>query len=144
MNPKLSSRVQIIPLLKGYKASTDGTDTSIYLDLDVPAFTELLPYAESMTLLTLTEGAPASGNFEWNIGFLSGFDRGHQGSFLKLGPQNTANITANGSLRHAAYSTILNFNLNSRLQLLVKNKDNVSGVYSATISAVLLVQLVSQ
>lgn len=142
MNPKLSSRVQIIPLLKGYKASTDGTDTSIYLDLDVPAFTELLPYAESMTLLTLTEGAPASGNFEWNIGFLSGFDRGHQGSFLKIG--DAANISANTSLRHSPYTTILNFNLNSRLQLLVKNKNGQAGVYSATISAVLLVQLIGQ
>lgn len=142
MNSKFSSRIQILPLLKGYKASTDGTQTSIYLDLEVPAFTELLPHAESMTLITLTEGAPSSGNFEWNIGFLSGFDRGHQGSFIKLG--DAANITTNVSQRHSAYSTISNFLLNSRLQLLVKNKDGQTGVQTATLSAVLLVQLIGQ
>lgn len=130
------SRILVLPLLKRYKASTDGTTNPVDYDLEVPEFTNILPYAESLTLLTLTEGAPAP-DFEWNVGFLSGFDRSHHGSFTAI---VTSNITANGSARSSAYTTVANFNLDSRLQLRVKGAS--SGVKSATLSAVLLVQLI--
>lgn len=130
------SRIIIIPLLKRHKASTDGTTGNVDYDLDVPEFTNLLPYAESLTLLSLTEGAPGT-DFEWNIGFLSGFDRTHQGNFTAISPSN---INTNGSARSSVYNTIANFNLDSRLQLRVKGA--TSGVKSATVSAVLLVQTV--
>lgn len=41
-------RTVIIPLLKDYKASTNGSDTPFYLYLEVPAFKTMLLYAESL------------------------------------------------------------------------------------------------
>ena len=135
----MDSRLILLPLLKDYKASTNGSDTLFYVDLDVPAFKGLLALAESLTLLSLTVGAPGGNELEWNIGFLSGFDRGHQGNFTAIA---TSNITVDGSARSSAYTTVTNFNLDSRLQLMLKNKTSTSGVRSATISAVLLVQTI--
>ena len=135
------TKIILIPLLSKYQASTDGTDVAVYIDLDVPEFKGLLPYVDSLTLYTLTEAAPASNEFEWNIVFRSGFDRDHETSDInKIGP--SANISVSGSARQSAFTDTTKFLLASRLQLLLKNKTSTNGVRSATLSAVLAITTV--
>lgn len=131
----------LIPCCARLTASTDGTTTPVYYDLDVPEFRLILPYADGLTLYSLTEGAPANNEFEWNLVFRSGHDRHHETADInKIGP--TAHISTSGSARHSAFTDTTKFLLESRLQISVNNKTGVSGVRSATISAVLAVQTV--
>lgn len=135
------TRIVLIPLLTRYAASTDGTDVAVYIDLDVPEFKSLLPFADSLTLYTLTEAPPSNSEFEWNIVFRSGYDRDHETADInKIGP--SANISSSGSARHSAFTDTTKFMLASRLQILLKNKSAVTGVRSATLSAVLAVTTV--
>lgn len=133
----IRTKLVLIPLFKSLQVSTDGTTTALYLDLDAPDFKYLLPYAESLTLHTLTFGA-VNGEFEWNVVFRSGYDAQHETTDItKIGP--SANISTNGSARHSALTDTTKFLLESRLQVLLKNATGQSGVRTATISATLAV-----
>lgn len=135
------TRTVLLPLLKGFKAHTDGVSsgspTPTYFDLDIPEFRLLLPYAESLTLYSLTESGPAANEFEWNIVFRSGYNRFHETS--DINKIAAANITTNGSVRHAVFNDTTKFQLESRLQLAVNNGASVSGVRAATLSATLAI-----
>ena len=122
------------------RLASDGTQTAIYVDLTAPRFARVLPYAEGLTLYSLTLNRTA--NFEWNIVFRSGFDTiNDDGAINKLGP--AANIVANGSVRHTEFTDTAKFNLESRLQILLKNGAGTA-IESATCGAALAVKLLAQ
>ena len=131
----MKSRMVLIPLFKDLRIVTDPGVTN-YIELDTPSFTHLLPFAEAMALHSLTVGAPAGNDLEWNVMLVPGFDRSHEIAEIPLAPSN---ITANGAARHAPYSTINNFLLEGRLRLLYKNESGVATPQSASVSAVLAV-----
>lgn len=94
----MRTKIVLITLFKNLQVATDGTDVAIYLDLDSTEFKSLLAYASSITLHSLTFGAPGSNEFEWNIVFRSGFDANHETADInKIGP--SANISTNGAAR---------------------------------------------
>jgi hypothetical protein len=100
----------------------------------VPAVRNLLPHCEALFLIGLTDGI-ASGQIDWNVGFFSGFDRGHQNaSAFDIA---ATSFGAPGSSRSVDYTTTANFLLDSRLQVWWANKTSVSGAKSALLSAVL-------
>jgi hypothetical protein len=140
----MQTKIILIPLFKDREVSTGGNDQPVYYDLDIARFKAILPYAVSLTLYTLTVGAPSANEFEWNVVFNSGFDRDHEitagsPSFKLLG----TNISANGPGKSATpYTTLANFMLESRLAIMAKNKDMLSGVRTARCSAVLAVETV--
>lgn len=138
------SSIQAIPLFKGLRVATTGVTGSAgvysYIDLAVPGFSEVLMYAESLTLVSCQRGGPASNEFEWNVEFIPGFDRENENAAIAIA---SADIAADGAARAAAYSTVTNFTSSARLRIRLKNKDTVSGVRTALISAILLVKVTS-
>jgi hypothetical protein len=133
-------RIILLPLFPQTRLATDGSTTAIYVDLAAPRFERVLPYAEGLTLYTLTLNRTTS--FEWNIVFRSGFNLiNDDGSINKLGPG--ANIVANGSVRHTEFTDAAKFNLESRLQILLKNTTGTA-IESATCGAALAIKLLAQ
>ena len=107
-----------------------------YLELDVPEFVDLLPHAEELTLVSLSEGHAT--NFRWGLFFFSGFDRNSEASIVQVG----ADISAAGSLRHSAYTTVGSFMLESRLLVGYGYNTGSAAVLSAVASGALLVRTV--
>jgi hypothetical protein len=135
------SRVVIIPLLTRFVARTEGTANAQFLDLEVPELVNLLPHAEDVTLYTLTE--QRTPNHEWNIALRSGYTRTFENSNpVYLGP--ALHIVTNGSVRHPPNSTLANFQLESRVQLMTKNATGVTTFESAVVSATLAVRTYGQ
>ena len=86
--------------------------TPIYVELDVSEDLLDLTGVEELTLITLTEGISAQ--FRWNVCLMSGYTRNTEiGTPSPLGTV----ISANGSLRQAAYTTLTNFMPTCRLML---------------------------
>lgn len=121
--------------------TTDGSTTFVVYDLDLPKFTTILPHAASLTLYTLTQGAPAGNEFEWNVQFRSGFDRDHE--LATVVALATPNISTNGPIRHGPVNVSNSFQLASQLQVVARNGVGFSGVRTAVVSAVLAVELVA-
>lgn len=132
--------VVLLPLFKGLSVTTNGTALAkSYLDLNVPQVKSLLPQAAGLFVIGLTENSQAS-DFEWNVSFISGFDRAHEALAIDIG---ASNLDSASGMRTAEYTTTTNFLLESRLQLWWRNKSGVSGVKTAQLSAVLGVHLLS-
>jgi hypothetical protein len=101
------------------------------VDLDVPRLRPVLPHAESLTLLSNTEGLQTG--FQWDVQLVPGFDRNHELAAFQL--VGGGHITANGPLRHSAIGTNANFLLEVRAQLWCQNGAGVTGATSALVSA---------
>ncbi len=132
------------PLFKGMPVATVGTSlTTSVLDIDVPQFRNILPRVTGMFLYGLTENVAAA-DFEWNVGFISGMDRSHEAPPIDI---TVGNVNFDSTLPYGArnpeYVTVANFLLESRLQAWWRNKNQISGVKSANITAVLYVRLAS-
>ena len=124
--------------MKDYRLVTNGAAQSpTTLDLDVPRLRPVLPHAESLTLLSNTEGLQTG--FQWDVQLVPGFDRNHELAAFQL--VGGGHITANGPLRHGAIGTNANFLPEVRAQLWCQNGAGVTGATSALVSAVLAVQL---
>ena len=92
------TKIILLPLFASLQVATDGTDVAVYLDIDNPDFKHLLAIAVGITLHSLTFGAPGSNEFEWNVVFLSGYNRANETADInKIGP--SANISTNGAAR---------------------------------------------
>jgi len=127
-------------LFTGVRLVTAGNLISapVYFELAVSEDLVDLTGVEEMTLLSLTEGISAQ--FRWNVYFASGFNRANE---LAGGPFGlTTPLSANGSLRGSAYSTLANFQGASRF--LVGCGNNSGALQeSALCSARLLVKRIS-
>ncbi len=134
------SRIVLLPLLSRYRAASAGNafgaGTTKFIEIDVPEFVSLLPYAEELTLYTMGEAMTTY--FQWGIYFNSGYERQFE---LATGPfQIGGTVTAGtpGPTRHAAYTTPLtNFQLASRLFLGIGNAQGTlfeTGVCNATLA----------
>jgi hypothetical protein len=138
----MNTRIFLIPLVSKMRIASDGVGAStVEIPLDVAKFTNVLPFAASLTLHSLTEGAPASNELEWNVGFRSGFTRDNETGVLTL---LASSISTNGSVRHPPVTDLSKFQLVSRLVITVQNKAGVNGLRSALVSAALAVETVGQ
>lgn len=137
-------RRKVISLFQNFRLNTTGVTGAggvySYIDLDVPALNGVLIYAEELAIEHLQVGGPASGELEWNIELVPGFDRNNEKAAVAL---VTADINADGTARNAGYTTVTDFMTNGRLRIRHKNKNAVSGVRSALISAYLLVTVLA-
>lgn len=125
-----------VPLFRAMNVSTNGTALSkSTIDLEVPSLSELVAQAEGIFVVALTENV-ASTDIEWNVAFVSGFDRNHENSAIDISA-TTFDSTMTYGVRSAEYTTETNFLLSTRLQVWVRNKAGISGVKAATLSAVL-------
>lgn len=137
----MQSRIVLITVCEKTLISSDGSTTVVVYNFDLPKFRNILPYANSLVLFTLVDGAPSADDLELNVQFRSGHDRDHElATPVSLA---TALITANGSVRHASVSAGPSFQLVSRVQVTAKNRSGVSGVRTATLSAVIAVELLA-
>ena len=142
----MQSKIILIPLFKALNIATNGVqggtsgDEST-LDLNLPAFRNLLPHAEGITIYFSMTGRPlANTNLEWSIFLISGFDRDHEyPTPVNLLGANTF-VNVNGSGRSTEYVNPANFLLESRLQLQYQNASGISGVNTASASAVAAVR----
>lgn len=125
-------RLVLIPLFRNVRLQTDLGNSPQYLELDAPQFDGVLPYAQELHLYTNTVGLTSG--LEWNVVFVPGWDRDYELGEVKIGPP--ANITANGPVRHAAYTDTSKFLLHGRLRLLYKNT-NAGSQNTALVSAAL-------
>ena len=139
------SRIVEIPLCTKVRLTTLGAGNDfavagerLYHELEVPEFKGILFHAEELTLLSLTEGVASSTAFRWGLFAWSGFDRFNE---LQAHPyQIGATVSAGGSLRHSAYTTLTNFLRESRLALGYGYVAGSAAVVSGTVSASLLVK----
>lgn len=140
----MQSKTILIALCHELPITTDGTVNPVYTDLPVPSerIRSLLPYAVSLTLYSLTQGMPGTNDAEWNAVFRSGFNRDHETTDANKLEPGVNQINANGSKRHAAFTDLSKFLLESRLQLSAQNKTGVSGQRTVLVSAVLAVETV--
>lgn len=117
------SRIILIPLLERYRASSVGNlfgaGTTKLIEIDAPEFTSILPHAEELVLYT--NGELMSANFNWGIFFTSGYERQYELALAPFQIGGTVTQVNPGPTRHAAYTTIGNFQLASRLFLGVGN-----------------------
>jgi hypothetical protein len=142
---RISSRVYVLPLFRKLRLTTTATGNEFgvaaeraYLELDLPEVRGLLPHAEEITFVSLTEGVATTTNFRWGLFCWSGFDRQSEPSTNPFPIRST--VTAAGSLRHAPYSTLTNFMLESRLAVGYGYAANGAAVISAFVSGALLVK----
>ena len=134
------SRFIVLPLVHQLRLVTKGNafGSPIYLDLDLPDFTKLLPYAEGLTLFTLIESP--STNFRAGVFFRSGFNRSNEGSPIQLGATVPSSGGSTESKRHTEYTTIGNFELIGRIQIGYGN-DSGSAAETGILSAALGVKV---
>ncbi len=140
----IHSPIHLVALFKSLQVSTNGASTGddaakSYLDLQVPQIRNMLPQASGLFVVGLTENAVAT-DFEWNIQFISGFDRIHEAAPINIA---ASNLDSASGMRSAEYTTTSNFLLESRLRLWWRNKNGISGVKNAQLSAVLGVHLIT-
>lgn len=116
----IRSRMIVLPLVTRLRLNTNGNafgaGTTLFYEVDVPDFTDLLPIAEGLTLVSLTENPT-----------LKPFAVG-------------AVMAAAGPKRHTAYNVLANFLLESRLVIGVGNGAGSVLNESAQLSATLLVK----
>ena len=134
------SKFKLFPLLNKYRVVTNGNafgtapsySNVVFIDLDVPGLSEIIPQAEELTLFTL--GESMSTEFRWNIFLRSAYDRSFEKDPILLGT-TVAGPGADGK-RQTAYSTVASFQLESRLQLGYGNNSGTA-LESGVVSAVL-------
>lgn len=140
-------RLIAVPLFSRLRVSTDGVSGAngvyAYIDLDVPGLSELILAAEEVGLVVLQDGTSGSNNFEWNIELIGGYDAFN---VVTAVPLSSSDINANSPYvaRLTPITGAANFLLYSRLRLRFKNKNSLTGVQAAVLSATLLVKTVSQ
>ncbi len=137
-------KVLLFELFKDMPVTTNGVaESATVLNLEVGPFRGILPKAASLALYGLVTEAAAA-DFEFNVAFVSGFDRNHE---MPGSPFNIASAwfdaTPTGGSRSSDYTTVANFLPEGRLQATWRNKANVTGVKNARISAVLIVTLLT-
>ena len=143
----IKSRIIELPICSKVRLTTLGASNDfatagerLYHELDVPDFKYLLMHAEELTLISLTEGVASTTYFRWGLFAWSGHDRFTE---LPAHPfQIGATITAAGSLRHSAYSTLTNFLRESRLAIGYGYLAGQAGVVAASVSGTLLVKTI--
>ena len=137
-------RRKVISLFQNFRLNTTGVTGAggvySYIDLDVPGLNGVLIYAEELAIEHLQVGGPAAGELEWNIELVPGYDRNNEKAAVAL---VAADINADGTNRNTGYTTLADFMTNGRLRIRHKNKNTVTGVRSALISAYLLVTMLS-
>lgn len=128
------------PLFRALTVSSNGTALSkSTLDLQVPGISEVISQAAGLFIIGLTENV-ASTDLEWNVAFISGFDRNHEASAIDINTV-TFDSTMTAGARSAEYTTTSNFLPSTRLQVWWRNKAGISGVKTATLSGVLGVHI---
>lgn len=138
------TRLVLLPVLNRYRITTAGNawgqPNTLYIDLDVPDFARYLPMCQELTLFT--GGEMMTSYLRWGIFFASAFNRRLQsGDPIQIG--STVGGSTDASLRHAAYTTVGNFNLDSRLMLGIGNSQgtaNETGIASAALGMLLVGQ----
>jgi hypothetical protein len=142
---RISSRVYVLPLFRKLRLTTTATGNEFgvageraYVELDIAELRGLLPHAEELTFVSLTEGVATTTNFRWGLFCWSGFDRQSELSTHPFAIGST--LTAAGSLRHTPYSTLTNFMLESRLAVGYGYAANGAAVISGLASGALLVK----
>lgn len=140
-------RRKVISLFQNFRLNTTGVTGAggvySYIDLvDVPGLNGLLIYAEELAIEHLQVGGPGANELEWNIELVPGYgyDRNNEKAAV---PLVAADINADGTNRNTGYTAVADFMTNGRLRIRHKNKNGVSGVRSALISAYLLVTVLS-
>lgn len=129
-----------LTLFRPMAITTIGTSlTKSTVDLDVSQFAGLLPRAAGMYVVGLTENCAAA-DLEWNIAFIPGFDRQHEGSAIDIASSTFDSGTPSG-VRSAEYTTTTNFLPKGRLQVWWRNKSGISGVKTGLISAILCIRI---
>lgn len=130
---------KVIVLFRNLRIVTSGVTgaSNVYerIDLDSPALRDALLDAESVTLITGTV-SPSAPNVEWNIEIVPGLDRDMEAAAFAI----AGDVSASGPLRSAAYTTLTSFLPHARPVLRYKNKNDISGVLTAQITAILLVK----
>ncbi len=94
-------RIRIFPLFHKLRLFTAADDsTKVYVDLNVPGISDILPQAEQVWLASLTEQMPGTNDVQWNVVIVPGYDREHEATEFKLDVTAT-DINTNGPLRSA-------------------------------------------
>jgi len=138
----MSTRYRIFPLFTKLRIATPGTTGAggvyTYIDLDVQGLSQAVLTADSLELITLQKGANGN-DLEWNVELIGGYDRDNEVTAI---PLSATDINTNDApVRAAAVTSVANFLPHSRLRIRVKNRNSVTGVNSALVSAVLLVKI---
>lgn len=105
-----------------------------------PKFTHILPNTASLAVYGLVTGAPAA-DFEFGISFIPGFDRDHERTPVPIG--GTFDSTDPGGTRGAVASNLSDFLPHGRLRVHWQSKAGVNAVKAASISAILIVTLLT-
>lgn len=139
----IRSRLVILKIADRLRLVTKGNDVNskVFLDLDVEGFREHLAWATELTHFSLVE--QPSTNFRCGLFLRSGYTRTYEGSGTPIGATMPGAGGANESTRHAPFSTVTAFNLESRLQIGIWNDTgtaNESGVYSGSVGLLLVGQ----
>ena len=137
-------KVLLIELFKDMPVATNGVALGItILNLDVPRFRGVLPSAASLAVFGLVTEAAAA-DFEFNVGFVPGFDRNYEFPNTPFYIASSwMDSAATGGVRSADYNQTANFMPEARLQIASRNKAGVTGVKNARISAILMVTLLT-
>lgn len=138
LNP--TSPIILLPLFKSMSITTVGTSlTKSSVDLNVSQFTNILPRLAGIFVIGLTENVAAA-DLEWNVNFIPGFDRQHEGPAIDIASADFDSTLAAG-VRSAEYTSVTAFLPSARLQVWWRNKSGVSGVKTAVISGILGIHL---
>lgn len=135
-----NSPIIYLPVFKTMSVTTFGTSlTKSTIDIDLPQFSGMLLRASGIFVMGLTENVAAA-DFEWNLAFIPGFDRQHEGTALDIAT-SPFDSTIPAGVRSAEYTTVAPFLPSSRIQAWWRNKSGVTGVKTAQISAILGIHL---
>ena len=134
------SRIVQIPLFIKKQIVSRGNAISSpdFVELIAPDFVNILVHADEVSLVTLSEYHQT--DLRWGVYFVSGFDRNNETTTVANAHLLGSLLSASGSSRHSAYTTLSDFLLESRLFLGIGNANANTGSLSATVGAVLLVK----
>jgi len=137
----VKSRLRLYPLFRSVRIASLAANNDFsmagqrqYIDLDLPELVHDLVYAEEITFLSLAEAHTT--NLQWGLFLYSGFNRGNESAPVQIG----STVTASGSLRHAVYTTVTNFQVESRLAIAFGYANGAAGVYTGIGTGALLVK----
>ena len=135
-----STPIVYFPLFRAMVVTSNGTALSkSTLDLQITGISEAFAQAQGVFVIGLTENV-ANTDIEWNLSFISGFDRLHEAAAIDINVV-TFDSTMGAGARSADYTTATNFLPSTRLQVWWRNKTGISGMKTAHLSGILGVHL---
>jgi len=137
MDPAAKSNIFLLPLFRGFAATTNGGALSkSLLDIDNPRVRTMLPHCAAIFVIGLVENVPAA-DFEFNLAFFSGVDRDHQPpSPIDIAATPFTSAASQG-VRCPDYTAVQNFLQDCRIQAWWRNAAGVNGLRTGLITATL-------